>query len=171
VVVFNIVFLFGLWQLQHAHADSAAKQSQQEECWRQLQQCSNDDQPLATYFLSLQNPHFSKDATAREKRTDTMRLLIRLTQSGVTPHMPVVTTSIDPGAVHDIINTWEWLQVREVILRNSLSFGTVELVHSVVLSRVSKQAGWQLICSILAAVAAHAASSSDTQQESMLQKL
>lgn len=127
-----IGFLFSIISISIAHADAAATQSKQEECWRQLQQCSNDDQPLSTYFLSLQNPHISTDATASgANRADITRLLVRLEQSGVNPHMPVVTASIDPGTVHDVVNTWDWLQVRESIVINVLEpLEIVELVPS-----------------------------------------
>ena len=69
-----------------------------------------EQQPLFTYFLDINAPNISIDPD--EPREGVTRATLKLKQGSVNPSMPVIAASKDPGLVHSVTDTWDWLQVR-----------------------------------------------------------
>jgi hypothetical protein len=69
---------------------------------------SEFDGALNTYFFSVSKPAVSLAGTGREGTT---RLRVQLRQDQVSHTMPVVTAAQD-GVMHNVVLTWQFLQVR-----------------------------------------------------------
>lgn len=65
--------------------------------------------PLQTYFLDVRSPIVT--LSPEEPREGVSRLTVQLLEGSVNSHMPVITASVDPGVMHDVVHTWTWLQV------------------------------------------------------------
>lgn len=89
----------------------AAGTRQQTEILRTIVDGVDLDMPLATFFLDVQAPLISIQEDRHGLPQNRTRVLVEISRSHVPAHMPVITSSLQPGLVHSVVHTWDWLQV------------------------------------------------------------
>lgn len=124
---------------------------QQTETLRTIVDGVDLDVPLATFFLDVQAPHISIQEDRHGLPQNRTRVLVEISRSHVPAHMPVITSSLQPGLVHSVVHTWDWLQVGSLPLTPTSEM--FELTHWSGSTVRTQQHVWKWQCCNCAAAA------------------